>query len=468
MAKKCYVGVENFKPRTLPSGYTQIDYIESSGTQYIDTGFKPNQDTKFVIDCYFLESNTGTDHHIASVNNSSQYYALRAKSNLTGFAHRYYNNALADVASDTLYGRHTFVRDKNKTSIDGGKETTSTYGTFQITNTLPICCFQNESGAKSGFSKLRIYSCYIYDNEALVRDFVPCKNSAGVAGLYDLVNGVFYTDAAGGTFAAGTTHGYKARKVKKFYTGVANVTRKVKKGYVGVNNVARLFWSSGTPLGEFPVGEVVYLNENDVGIPYIIVNQGNPDTSVYDATANGTWLLRQNAQGSRYDGQTTYYSGSIHDTKCTSHLAKFDADVQAAIKTVGVPTITKYDTKQWCEYDPNRVMSKLLRKVFLLSTTELGATKYTDYGEGALLDYFTKDDNAKRKATDDSGTRVQYFTRTIRGAPTSNANAGDMSFITLDGGPNGDDLECWFRPVLVLPSETIFNPETKTFVEYSP
>ena len=33
----------------LPSGYTQYEYIESSGTQYIDTGFKPNQDTRVVM-----------------------------------------------------------------------------------------------------------------------------------------------------------------------------------------------------------------------------------------------------------------------------------------------------------------------------------------------------------------------------------------------------------------------------------
>ena len=38
MAKGIYYGVSNFTPRDLPSGYTQVEYIESSGTQYIDTG----------------------------------------------------------------------------------------------------------------------------------------------------------------------------------------------------------------------------------------------------------------------------------------------------------------------------------------------------------------------------------------------------------------------------------------------
>ena len=33
----------------VPEGYTQLEYIESSKTQYIDTGFKPNQNTKAEI-----------------------------------------------------------------------------------------------------------------------------------------------------------------------------------------------------------------------------------------------------------------------------------------------------------------------------------------------------------------------------------------------------------------------------------
>ena len=41
---------------TLPSGYTQLEYIESTGTQYIDTGFKPNNNTVFEVD--LLSKNT--------------------------------------------------------------------------------------------------------------------------------------------------------------------------------------------------------------------------------------------------------------------------------------------------------------------------------------------------------------------------------------------------------------------------
>ena len=38
----------------------------------------------------------------------------------------------------------------------------------------------------------KLYGCKIYDNDKIVRDFIPCKNSSGVIGLYDTVNSQFY------------------------------------------------------------------------------------------------------------------------------------------------------------------------------------------------------------------------------------------------------------------------------------
>jgi hypothetical protein len=47
---KMYVGVANKPTVTLPSGYTEVEYIESSGTQYIDTDFKPKYNSRVVMD----------------------------------------------------------------------------------------------------------------------------------------------------------------------------------------------------------------------------------------------------------------------------------------------------------------------------------------------------------------------------------------------------------------------------------
>jgi hypothetical protein len=50
MAKGIYIG-------ELSERYTEVEYLQSSGTQYIDTGYKPGGDTRIV--CEFTEITIG-------------------------------------------------------------------------------------------------------------------------------------------------------------------------------------------------------------------------------------------------------------------------------------------------------------------------------------------------------------------------------------------------------------------------
>ena len=57
-----------------------------------------------------------------------------------------------------------------------------------------------KTAARSGCSP-RLYSFKIYEGETLMRNFVPCIESAtGKAGLYDTVEGKFYGNAGNGAF----------------------------------------------------------------------------------------------------------------------------------------------------------------------------------------------------------------------------------------------------------------------------
>ena len=63
----------------------------------------------------------------------------------------------------------------------------------------------NTANSASLHSAARIYSCKIYDNGVLVRDFVPAKgNTSGSIGLYDFVEGKFYPNAGTGAFSYGS------------------------------------------------------------------------------------------------------------------------------------------------------------------------------------------------------------------------------------------------------------------------
>lgn len=57
------------------------------------------------------------------------------------------------------------------------------------------------STSKAPTSKL--YSCKVYVSGELKFDFVPCTNSSGVAGLFDLVRSKFYANSFDGTVTAG-------------------------------------------------------------------------------------------------------------------------------------------------------------------------------------------------------------------------------------------------------------------------
>lgn len=189
-------GVED---AVLPDGYTQVEYIQSSGTQYIDTGVIPNQDTRVVLDVVFTNETT------------SWLFGSRTSANVNCFGFlntgdlKYradYNTTTAELS---VQKTDRFVLDMNKNvlSFDGETIYTFTYASFQGVYSMLLFGANTGGSVSVGSATTTVYACQIYDNGTLVRDFVPCVNSSGAAGLYDLVNGFFYPDAAGGTFEAG-------------------------------------------------------------------------------------------------------------------------------------------------------------------------------------------------------------------------------------------------------------------------
>ena len=188
----------------LPSGYTQLEYIQASGTQYIDTGFAPNQDSRVVIDFQVLDTHSG-EGHICSVRDttSGPYLIMLCQTSLSNYYRaRVGTAAIADVTSlGQSRERMVWDFDKNVLKVNGTAAVTFAAQTYTMTNTLPVFC--RKTGSEAGnFIHARVYSCQIYDNGTLVRDFVPAqRNSDHVVGLYDTVNGVFYTNAGTGVFS---------------------------------------------------------------------------------------------------------------------------------------------------------------------------------------------------------------------------------------------------------------------------
>lgn len=189
-------------PRELPEGYTQVEYIQSSGTQYIDTGFKPNQDTRIVADIELISppSNYPVPFGVQSSSSTQFWVYVNSASVVTANWQALFGSKETS-SSATGSGRQTIDFSQSGFSADAVTVAIPAQ-TFQCNHSLWLCG-HNSSGTARFLTKVKYYSCQIYDNGTLARDLVPCKNSSGVVGLYDMVNGVFYQNAGSGEFTAG-------------------------------------------------------------------------------------------------------------------------------------------------------------------------------------------------------------------------------------------------------------------------
>ena len=190
----------------LPAGYTELEYIESTGTQYFNTGFKPNNNTRVLMDFENMGDYSGMTTSLcpffgARNGSSSAVFALWIG---TKTFPQYGNVAYNKNGNFTvnLNTRLTYDFNKNVITI-GDSKITCTTATFTTNYEMCLLTINNFGTIESRRASGKLYSCKIYNNGALVRDFVPCKNASGTVGLYDLVNGVFYANAGTGVFTAG-------------------------------------------------------------------------------------------------------------------------------------------------------------------------------------------------------------------------------------------------------------------------
>ena len=187
----------------LPSGYTEVEYIESTGTQYIDTGVVPNHNTAVMLDIDILNADNWGPIFGSRDANVTNEYCMFAHNPTSVYQDGYANVAHVNISVSSVLGRQTINKAFNNTYINGELKNSFTAATFQ--GTYPMFLFQINSGGSAVAYKIsgRIYRAVITKSSTLVRDFIPCKNPAGTVGLYDTVNGTFYGNSGTGVFTAG-------------------------------------------------------------------------------------------------------------------------------------------------------------------------------------------------------------------------------------------------------------------------
>lgn len=169
----------------LPREFTRVEYIESTGSQYVDTGFKPNQDTRVVMDCNIISSTTYPTPFGAWDRDSVNSFLCVYLNSSAGYY--YYENAYYSFNTTNGYGAHTIEANKNVLIIDGTVVAQATKKTFSCSRSLYLCAYNSGSGA-ANLTSMRISACQVYDNGILVRDYIPYIDENGEANLWDDVN----------------------------------------------------------------------------------------------------------------------------------------------------------------------------------------------------------------------------------------------------------------------------------------
>lgn len=190
---------------TTLSDYNVVEYIESTGTQYIDTGLIMEKSTTMRMEISAqLTSNgnwagvNGYMQHQASLGGGSKGLFVVDYNGNTHIENVYFNNTLKYTQDWTS----AYSGANNKVAVIGMGDKNNTWWTNISANRY----------AQVG----KWYYIKVYRSGTLVRDYVPCvRNSDGVAGLYDKVENKFYTNSGTGSFGSGAPTGDAVEEYKR-------------------------------------------------------------------------------------------------------------------------------------------------------------------------------------------------------------------------------------------------------------
>lgn len=209
----------------------------------------------------------------------------------------------------------------------------------------------------------------------------------------------------------------------------------------------------GTAISTLEVGTLVKVNENGAPVEYMIVNQGNPDASMYDASCDGCWLLRKDIAETRVWDSTNndYQNSDIHAYLNGDWTSRYEAGVLSQIKQVKIPYVDGTGSGGSVASGANGLSCK----IFLLSGYEVGfSTSDSSYlpRDGAKLSYFSSGTSSSannKRIAKLNGSATHWWLR----SPYADRTDGVWHVGANGNYGNGDcSNSLGVRPAFILPS----------------
>lgn len=209
-----YVGNTKYKPIVGGVGYkvvklpydAEVEYLESSGTQYIDTGILPDGTTKVELRGVF-EYSAGTARFGSRAGDTSLQFDVIAGSDnkvRIDFGTGTYANSRWTVGQHIVSAIIIDALTKKATIEYGGNIDTHTYtSSFSSQSSYPLTLFAfNSAGNILLASDMTVSSFRCWKSSVLIMDMIPVR--VGTTGyMYDKVSGQLFSNAGTGSFILG-------------------------------------------------------------------------------------------------------------------------------------------------------------------------------------------------------------------------------------------------------------------------
>lgn len=211
----------------LPPEYQRVSYIQSTGTQYIDTGIVPH--ISFAAEVEFESTKAAGDPVQSFMGGGYDYgygdlaYSFQIKIDENNLTVRMYTlsgsvdqskrtGAVFDFSDPAAIAQRLVYKFNqiNLAASVGKTEGVFTIGDSRGDARWGVFLFATGDYSKSGQNRAinrasgKMYHASVSDINGLLLNLYPCFRKAdGEIGMYDLVSGTFFANAGTGTFEKG-------------------------------------------------------------------------------------------------------------------------------------------------------------------------------------------------------------------------------------------------------------------------
>lgn len=193
----------------LPSSYTAVNYLQSTGSQWIEMGVAPNQNTKAVLKIKINDLTATGASLIGSrtnINSDDQFTTYLDDYGGARFLFRMdgqpKTTSWTGLTTNKIYIVTLSGTEMKAELEDGTAVFSKTFSVPDFTSTLTMALFRSK-GVSGAYFQGRIYSCKHYSGDKLIQDFQPCLDTNGVPCMFDFVSRKSFYNKGTGSFIWG-------------------------------------------------------------------------------------------------------------------------------------------------------------------------------------------------------------------------------------------------------------------------